>query len=136
MKKKVYKLEYGGKSRPYARSVVVGNMVYLSGMSGKTYETGEVSSLDIEKQVEVCFDKIKSALEEAGTSMEHIIKNTIYFRDVALHYDKVRAKEKEYYEKHCPSLIDNPPCSTVLQVVSLARPEMLLEIDIVAYIPD
>jgi len=42
-KRKVYPLYYAGKKQRFARSVVVGGFVFLSGSSGRTIETGEVS---------------------------------------------------------------------------------------------
>jgi len=66
MEKKTYPLYYAGKKQRFARSVVVGNLVFLSGSSGRTIETGEVSSDNVKEQVIVALDKIRGALEEAG----------------------------------------------------------------------
>ncbi|MDX1813122.1 MAG: hypothetical protein R3240_14295 [Gammaproteobacteria bacterium] len=38
----------------------------------------------------------------------------------------------EYYEKHAPHLVDNPPVSTFMQLTSMTNPEALFEIDVTA----
>jgi 2-iminobutanoate/2-iminopropanoate deaminase len=135
MKKKTYPLFYAGQQQHFARSVVVGEIVFLSGMSGRTMETGNVSSDDVREQMLVALDKVRAALEEAGSSMEHIVKTVVYLKDVK-DYDLMRATEWEYYEKYAPGLIEAPPASTFMQPASLSRSNMLVEIDVVAVLRD
>jgi 2-iminobutanoate/2-iminopropanoate deaminase len=131
VKKKTYPLYYAGQKQRFARSVVVGDLVFLSGMSGRTMETGDVASDDVREQMLVALDKVRAALEEAGSSMDHIVKTLIYLKDVK-DYDLMRATEWDYYQKHAPGLIAEPPASTFVQPASLARANMLVEIDVVA----
>jgi len=135
MKKKTYPLYYEGKKQKFARSVVSGGFVFLSGSSGRTIETGEVSSSDVTEQTKVALDKIKLALAEAGSSLEHIVKMTIYLRNMS-DYQAMKDAEFQYYQKHAPSLAEDPPASTVVQVVSLSKPSMLVEFDAIAILPD
>jgi 2-iminobutanoate/2-iminopropanoate deaminase len=135
MKKKTYPLYYGGQKQKFARAVVVGELVFLSGMSGRTMETGDVSSDDVRVQMLVALDKVRAALEEAGSSMEHIVKTTIYLKDVK-DYDVMRATEYGYYQKHAPGLVGEPPASTFVMPASLARSSMLVEIDVIACLKD
>ena len=130
-KKKTYMLSYAGQKQRFARSVVAGDFVFLSGSSGRTMETGEVSSDDAADQTNVALDKVRAALEEAGTSMDNIIKVLIYFKDMK-DYEKVKQAEFAYWEKHAPALAEEPPASTVCQVASLSKSNMLIEFDIVA----
>lgn len=135
MKKKTYPLYYAGQKQKFARSVVVGDLVFCSGMSGRTMETGDVSSDDVKEQMLVALDKVRAALEEAGSSMDHIVKTVIYLKDVK-DYDLMRATEYEYYQKYAPGLVEEPPASTFMQPASLARASMLVEIDVVACLKD
>lgn len=130
-KKKTYLLEYAGKKQRFARSVVAGDFVFLSGSSGRTIATGEVSSNDAGDQTKVALEKVKHALEEAGSSMENIIKVQILFKDMK-DYEKVKQAEFDFYKKHAPALAEEPAASTVWQVVSLSKPDMLVEFDIIA----
>ena len=131
MKKKTYPLRYAGVKQRYASCVVAGDLVFCSGMTGRSLETGEVSSDDIAGQVVTALDSVKAALEEAGSSMEDIVKVVIYLKDMK-DYQLMRNTEYDYYQKHCPFLLDEPPASTVIQVVSLARPRVLVEVDVIA----
>ena len=98
MGEKTYLLEYGGVKQKFARSVVVGDLVFLSGSSGRTMETGEVSSDDVRDQTRVAYDKIKGALEEAGSSLENIVKVHISFKDIK-DYEAVKQTEYEYFNQ-------------------------------------
>ena len=135
MKKKVYPLFYAGKKQRFSRSVVAGGFIFLSGSSGRAIETGEVSSNDVAEQTRVALDKIWIGLEEAGSRLEHIVKMTIYLREMG-NYQTMRDAEYNYYKKYCPSLTEDPPASTVVQVVSLSKPNMLVEFDAIAVLPD
>jgi 2-iminobutanoate/2-iminopropanoate deaminase len=135
MKKKTYPLYYGGQKQRFARSVVVGDLVFLSGMSGRTMETGDVSSEDVKAQMLVALDKVRAALEEAGSSMDHIVKTTIYLKDVK-DYQLMRDTEWEYWQEYAPGLVEEPPASTFVMPASLARSSMLVEIDVIACLKD
>ena len=135
MKKKTYPLYYGGQKQHFARSVVVGDIVFLSGMSGRTMETGDVSSDDVREQMLVALGKVRAALDEAGSSMDNIVKTTIYLKDVK-NYQLMRDTEWEYWQKNAPGLIEEPPASTFVMPASLARSSMLVEIDVVACLKD
>jgi 2-iminobutanoate/2-iminopropanoate deaminase len=103
-------------------------------MTGRTPETGDVSSDNVAEQVVVALDRVRKALEQTGSSMENIVKTVIYMKEIK-DYQSLRDAEFEYYRKHCPSLVEEPPASTVVQVVSLARPRVLVEVDVVAFVP-
>jgi 2-iminobutanoate/2-iminopropanoate deaminase len=134
MKKKTYPLVYAGKKQQFARSVVVGDMVYLSGFSGRALETGKVTSDNMVDQMKIAMDKIRAALTEAGTSMDNIVKTTIYLKHLE-DYNLMRQTEKEYWQKYAPRLLEEPPASTLIQPLSMVLPEILVEIEVIAVIP-
>ena len=134
MKKKTYPLTYAGKKQQFARAVVVGDFVFLSGSSGRTMETGEVASNNMAEQMKVALDKIRATLTEVGTSMDNIVKTTILLKRIE-DYNLMRQTEREYWQKYSPRLIEEPPASTFFQPVSLSKPDMLIEIDAIATIP-
>jgi 2-iminobutanoate/2-iminopropanoate deaminase len=134
MKKKTYPLVYAGKKQQFARAVAVGDLVFLSGSSGRTIETGEVSSDNLADQMKVALDKIRASLTEAGTSMDNIVKTTIMLKRIE-DYNLMRQTEREYWQKYAPRLIEEPPASTFIQPMSLSKPNMLVEIDVIAMIP-
>ncbi|MEM2889423.1 MAG: RidA family protein, partial [Candidatus Bathyarchaeia archaeon] len=111
----------------------VGNLIFISGCQGQNDESLEIP-LTFEEQMVNALDKVKKAVEEAGSSMNNIIKTLIFLKNLE-DYPRMRKTELEYYQKYAPSLVENPPASTVAIVASLARPEFLVEIDAIGYIP-
>ena len=71
---------------------------------------------------------VKQLLEEAGSKLEHICKTTIYITD--------RAYREPVYREIGKALKGVHPCSTGLIVNGLAIPELLMEIDVEAVIPE
>ena len=141
--KVVYHPEYwGGKKLVYpnvplegpkfSRSVVVGNLIFLSGCQGANDETQKVETMVFEEQMVNALNKIRRAMEEAGSSMNNLVKVTMLLKNRE-DYPKMRRTEYEYYRKHAPMLVENPPASTVM-LVELGKPEYLLEIDVVGVV--
>ena len=128
--KQVYPNVHPGTPK-YASAVVVDNLVFLSGMTAQDTKTGACLTDTIADQMIVCLDKVKAALEEVGSSMENIVKTLILLKDVK-DYQIMRKTELEYYQKHAPRLVDEPPASTFMQPAALARPEFLVELEVIA----
>lgn len=133
MKKKTYPFIYAGKKQPFARSVVVGDLVFLSGMTGRAMETGELGSENMVNQMKEALNKIRASLTEAGTSMDNIVKITFYLKN-AEDVQALYQIEKEYWQKYAPRLLEEPPASTLIQPLSLVHPRVLIEIDVIAVI--
>jgi len=134
MKKITYAAAYKMKV-PFSRSVVVGDIVFVSGCSGQTLETFHVASDDVVEQAEVALDKIRSALEQAGTTMDNIVKTVLYLTNME-DYDLVEERRQDYYKRYAPKLIEEPPADTLIGVKGLHEPDMLVEIDATAIMPD
>ena len=83
---------------------------------------------DPAKQAETAMQCVRTLLEEAGSKLEHICKITIYITD--------RAYREAVYHVIGKHLKGIHVCSTGLIVKGLATPEMLMEIDVEAIIPD
>jgi 2-iminobutanoate/2-iminopropanoate deaminase len=136
MKKRTYPLFYSGQKQTFAKCVVVGDLVFCSGMSGRLVETGEVRNDDPYTQTVDALDKIKAVLEEAGSSLEGIVKMTVYFKDIGKDLDTIWfGAMMDYFRKHAPSLAEDMPAGTAVGIDSLAYPSMLVEIDVTAVIP-
>jgi len=117
----------------YPGSVVVDNMVFPSGMAGLDKKTGKVTSNVLEEQIVIALDNIREAMEEAGGSMNNIIHTYMLLKDVK-DYPRMRKTELEYYQKHAPLLVEDPPASTFIQPVSLTKPEYLFEMDAIGVV--
>ena len=136
MKKKTYPYFYAGKKQtPFCSTVVVGDWVLASGMSGRLPETGQVRTSDSAQQTIDALDKIKHNLEEAGTSLENIVRMNVYVKDTERNREKIESAWIDYLRKHAPELVENPPASTWVGVASLYFPDMLVEFEATAIIP-
>jgi len=133
VKKKAYPARYPVKVR-FSRSVVVGDYVFVSGCSGQTLETFHASSDDVLVQAEVALDKVRGALEEAGASMDDIVKVVVYLTRIE-DRQEVEGRIQDYYRKYAPGLIEEPPAETLVCVPGLHEPDLLVEIDSVAVLP-
>ena len=134
MEKKSYPFFYGGVKQKWGKAVVAGGFVFLSGVSGREFETGKVKALDVKVQTEVVWAKIKSILEEVGTSLDRIVKIVTYLRNVK-EKDAYYAAVSKFLEKECPDLLENPPAMTMSEI-GLPLEEMLVEIDVTAIMPE
>ena len=128
---KNYPMYYGGVKQDCAKSVIVGNLIFLSAMDGCDPETGQVLSDKLEEQMIVALDKIKGALEEVGSSMENIVKTRIFLK-AGQDYSRMREIELSYYREHALSLTEESPASTVNLVRSLEDPDLLVSIEAIS----
>jgi 2-iminobutanoate/2-iminopropanoate deaminase len=120
------------ESPKFANSVVVGNLIFVSGCQGQNDEIVRVETDVFEEQMIVALDKVRRVMEEAGSSMNNIVKTMMLLKDVK-DYPKMRKTELEYYQKYAPKLVEDPPASTFMEV-GLAKPEFLVEIDVVGVV--
>jgi enamine deaminase RidA (YjgF/YER057c/UK114 family) len=111
------------------QAVVAGNLVFLRGQVGQDLETStSVGVGDAAAQADRAMSNVKQLLEEAGARLEDVCKVTVYLTDI-------RYREG-VYRTIGRWLRGVFPVSTGLVVEALARPEWLVEIDVVAVISD
>lgn len=133
MKKIKYPCFVAGKQKPYANCVVVGNTIYISGMNGRSSETGEAVSDTIEGQTWRALEQIDLAMKEAGSSLKNLVKTTTFLKNMK-DYQGYRDTERKYFLEHAPELVQEPVGSTVVQVASLPKEEFLIEIEAIGII--
>jgi len=110
------------------QAVRAGNTVYVRGQVGTDYDGELIGKGDPGAQAEQAMKNVKQLLEEAGSDMSHVVKTTTYITD---------ARFREAVYKETGSWFKGVfPISTGLVVVGLAQPEWLMEIDVIAVIPD
>jgi 2-iminobutanoate/2-iminopropanoate deaminase len=69
---------------PYAQAVAVGELVFASGQIPLDPTTGELVAGDIELQTERVLANLAAVLEAAGSSLERVVRTTVYLTDLAL----------------------------------------------------
>lgn len=111
------------------QAVIAGNTVYLRGQVAQDLDTREnVAVGDPAGQTEKAMENIALLLQECGSRLDHVCKVTIYLTDIRFRQDVYRVVGKWLKGVY--------PVSTGLTVPDLARPEWLVEIDVIAVIPD
>lgn len=109
-----------------AMAVRAGNRVWLRGQTGLDFDGNFIGEGDAAAQAENAMQCVKALLEEAGSGLDDIVKTTIYLTD--------RAHREPVYGVVGRWLKGVYPCQTGLIVAGLAKPEMLMEIDVEAVI--
>lgn len=110
---------------PYSQAIAAGGLVFCSGTVGVHPETGQVAD-GIGEQTEQALTNLARILEAAGTSMDHLVKTTIFYADVADF-----AALNEVYARHMP---DPPPARSAPANVALPH-GLLVSIDAIALLP-
>ena len=106
-----------------------GKTVYLRGQCPQNLDDAkDIGSHDPAEQTHKVMQNIKQLIEEAGGTMENLVKVVVYITDVR-HREAVYRVMGEYIK-------GVHPVSTGLVVSALARPSWLVEIDGTAVIPD
>ncbi|MGI9491515.1 MAG: RidA family protein [Geminicoccaceae bacterium] len=106
-----------------------GTMVFVRGQVGQDLDTSKSVAIgDATGQAEQAMSNIETLLSEAGSSLDQITKITVYLTDP-------RHRE-EVYRVIGRRLKGVFPVSTGLVVQALARPEWMVEVDVIAVIPD
>jgi enamine deaminase RidA (YjgF/YER057c/UK114 family) len=108
--------------------VKAGNMLFLRGQVGTDFDGKLIGPGNPEAQTEQAMKNVKQLLEEAGSCLEHICKITIYLTD--------REIREPVYRTIGKWLKGVFPVSTGVVVAGLAKPEWLLEVDVIAVIPE
>lgn len=67
---------------PYAQGNVVGSLIFASGQIPLNPETGTIVSGGIEEQTKQSLTNVKAILEEAGSSMDKVIKTTVFIKNM------------------------------------------------------
>ena len=108
--------------------VRAGNIVFLRGQVGSDFEGKIVGNGDPQAQTDQAMKNVKQLLEEAGSCLDHICKITVYLTDRGYREKVYRALGKWFKGVS--------PVSTGVIVSGLAKPEWVMEIDVIAVIPE
>lgn len=84
---------------PYSQAMVVGNLVYTSGQIPLDPVSGEMVGENVTEQAHQVCKNMKAVLEEAGSSLEHVVKTTCFLADMA-DFAAFNAVYAEYFTGH------------------------------------
>lgn len=110
---------------PYSQANIVGNFVFTSGQIPLIPETGVLVEGGIEEQTRQVFANLKAILEEAGSSLDKVIKTTCFLKDMN-DFATVNEIYGGYFEGDFPS-------RSAIEIARLPK-DCLIEIEAIAYI--
>jgi len=110
---------------PYSQAVKAGNFLFISGQLPINPATGEIVRGNFEEAVKVVLENVKSIVEEAGGTMDDIVKVTVYMKDLSL-FSKFNEIYSQYFR-------DKYPARVVVEVSRIPK-DADLEVEAIAYI--
>ena len=101
MKKAISSQKAPGAIGPYSQAVEAGGMVFVSGQLPIDAETG-VMAEGAEAQARQSLDNIRHILAEAGLTMDHIVKTTVFLSDMS-YFGDMNKVYATYFDGACPA---------------------------------
>jgi enamine deaminase RidA (YjgF/YER057c/UK114 family) len=112
----------------YCRAVRVGPHIAVSGCAPVDEDGELIGPGDPYLQARRCIEIIASALQEAGASLEHVVRTRMFVTDISLWEDFARA--------HQEAFADITPATSMVEVSRLIGEGMLIEIEADAIVDD
>jgi len=109
----------------YSRAVRVGNIVEVAGTTAMDGDV-VIGKGDIYAQAFYVFKKIETALQEAGTSMNDVVRTRMFVTDIS-QWEAVGKAHGEFFKTV-------KPVATMVEVSRLIDDDMLIEIEVTAII--
>lgn len=110
---------------PYSQALIYKDLVFVSGQIPIDPGSGEVVSSNFEVQTRRVLENLKAILEAAGSSMDKVLKVTVYLSDMGL-FNTFNKIYSEYFR-------GNKPARSVVEVSSLPK-GVMIEVEAIAHI--
>lgn len=111
----------------FSQSVRAGPFLFLSGCVSWDADGNPLHVGDLEGQVDAIYTEIEATLKVSGLDPNDIVKETVFCRDIDA-LMATNARRLQFYQR------TTPPASTWVQVERLAHPDLLLEVEVIAFI--
>jgi 2-iminobutanoate/2-iminopropanoate deaminase len=108
---------------PYSQAIKANGLLFLSGQVAFDPQTGEFVGSDVRQQTERVFENIKAVLEAAGANLNHVVKTTVFLKDL-----NEFAAMNEVYARYFAAA---PPARSTVQAARLPK-DALVEIEVIA----
>jgi 2-iminobutanoate/2-iminopropanoate deaminase len=108
---------------PYSQAIRSAGLLFLAGQIPLDPATMQLVEGDIAKQTERVFENIKAILTAAGSSLDRVVKTTVFLKDM-----NEFATMNEVYGRYFPQ---NPPARSTVEAARLPR-DARIEIEVVA----
>jgi 2-iminobutanoate/2-iminopropanoate deaminase len=108
---------------PYSLGIIAHDLIFTSGQAGLSPQSGELVPGGIEVETRQTIENLKTILEAAGSSLEKVIKTTVYLKNMG-DFAAMNAVYAEYFGKESPA-------RTTIQAAALPKNAMV-EIEAIA----
>ena len=99
---------------PYNQAVLSGDTLYISGQVAIDPSTGDVIEGDIKDETRQCMENLKAILEESNMGFEHVVKSTIFLKDMH-QFSEVNEVYGSYFDA------DTAPARETVEVGNLPK---------------
>jgi 2-iminobutanoate/2-iminopropanoate deaminase len=110
---------------PYSVANRVGNLVFTAGQLGLDPQTGELAQGGIEAETRQALTNIRNVLEAAGSSLEQVVKTTVFLRDMN-EFTRMNTIYGQFFT-------ENFPARSTVQVAALPK-DGAVEIETIAFV--
>jgi len=111
----------------YCRARQVGPHIYVAGTTSVDDDGNIVGLGDMATQFNQCLDRIEKALHFFGADLTNVVRTRVYLTRMALF--------EEYAREHGRRFKGIEPVNTMVEVSALVHPDMLVEVEVDAYLP-
>jgi 2-iminobutanoate/2-iminopropanoate deaminase len=108
---------------PYSQAIIHNGLIYTSGQGAIDPKTNQISLGTIEEESKLAMENLRIILEEAGSSLDNVLKVTVHLLDMR-EYGRFNEVYKKFFEK-------NLPARTCVQAAKLPF-GVRVEIDVIA----
>jgi 2-iminobutanoate/2-iminopropanoate deaminase len=108
---------------PYSQAIKANGLLFVSGQVALDPQSGEFVGNDVRQQTERVLENLKAILEAAGSSLKHVVKTTVFLKDM-----NDFPAMNETYAKYFAAV---PPARSTIQAARLPK-DALVEIDVIA----
>ncbi len=110
---------------PYSQAIIHENLLFVSGQIAFDPKKNGVISGTIEEETKLTMNNIRSILNEAGSSLENVLKVTVFLTDMKK-FHKFNSVYKQFF-------LENPPARSCVEVASLPF-DAKVEIEAIAHL--
>jgi 2-iminobutanoate/2-iminopropanoate deaminase len=108
---------------PYSQAIKSNGLLFVSGQIALDPKSGEFVGAEVRQQTERVFENLKAILEAAGTSFHHVVKTTVFLKDM-----NDFSAMNEVYARYFNAA---PPARSTVQAAGLPK-DALVEIEVIA----
>jgi len=111
---------------PYSQAVIHNDVLYISGQIPLRHETGNIVRGTIEEETEIVLENLKVIIEDAGATLDDVLKVTCYMADID-DFERFNAIYKRFFSHR-------PPARTTIQAARLPF-DVQIEVDAIVAVP-